>query len=109
MNIKDTILAVGVLSFATSAHAIPVLQVGIGGGTYDTTTQTVVTSATSFSVYAYGTPGGNTSAADLLSGEYFLSIAVTPKQTETNPKPNYGSFQLNGTNVPARRMVGQTR
>ena len=47
------------------ASAVPVLQLDIGGGTYDPVTETVVTSDSSFTVYAYGTPGGNVSYANL--------------------------------------------
>lgn len=94
MNFKKTIAAAGILTLSAGVQATPVLQVGIGGGLYDTVTDTVYTSDLAFTVYAYGTAGGNTSEADLLSGAYFLSIAVTPKQTETTPSPDLGSFTI---------------
>ena len=94
MKITKTIIAASLLSLSAGVLATPVLQVGIGGGSYDTVTDTVYTSDLAFTVYAYGTAGGNISEADLLSGEYFLSIAVTPKQTESTPSPDLGSFTI---------------
>lgn len=81
------------------AGAVPVLQLDIAGGEYDSSTETIVTSDSSFTVYAYGTPGGRVSQASLLSRTLYLSIALTP---ETGPADVIaGSFTVNGTTYSA--------
>ena len=58
---------------ANLAYALPVLQLGIGGGVYDTSTETIVTTNPTFTLYAYGkATGGN--AIDLTETHY-ISIA----------------------------------
>ena len=67
--------------------AIPVLQLTIDGGTYNTSTQTTVTSNKIFNLYSLLT-------ADSEAGEYRLSVAVVPKMAEV-ANGDYGSFELN--------------
>ena len=75
-----------------AAHAIPTLQLGIEGGTYDTATETVFSTGSSFSLYAFLiSNSGNT-----IGDTYYLSMAVTPQV----PSPaNLGSFTYNGNTV----------
>ena len=62
---------------ANLAYALPVLQLGIGGGVYDTSTETIVTTNPTFTLYAYGkATGGN--AIDLTETHY-ISIALVDK------------------------------
>jgi hypothetical protein len=78
-----------------SAAAVPVLQLDIAGGTYDHATETIVTSDSSFTVYAYATPQGRTLASSLTLRTHYLSIALTP---QTGPADvAAGSFSVNGT------------
>ena len=74
---------------STQVLAIPALQLTINGGTYDTTTETTVTSDTIFDLYSLLT-------ADSAEGDYRLSIAVVPALT-VGAGGDYGSFTLNGT------------
>ena len=79
---------------AGTASAVPVLQLGIAGGTYDGSTQTVVSTGSNFSLYAFLAPNsGNT-----LSDTYYLSMAITP---QVSTPTNLGSFTYNGATVNA--------
>ena len=74
---------------STQVLAIPALQLTINEGTYDTTTETTVTSDKIFDLYSLLT-------ADSAEGDYRLSIAVVPALT-VGAGGDYGSFTLNGT------------
>jgi len=78
------------------ASAEPILQIDIDGASYvGGTEESVVTSDTTFDLYALGTPSGNVSASDLLETVYYLSIAVIP---QIGPGPvEFGSFTVDGT------------
>lgn len=86
--------AVG-LAFASGyASAIPMLQLDIAGGSYDSGTDTVITTSDTFTLYAYLTPGnGNGCNAACREQNYYISAAITP-QTNTLGG-NYGSFSFN--------------
>lgn len=87
------------MTLAFSASAIPTLQLDIGGGTYvGGDEESVMTSDPVFTLYAYGTPGGNVSSSDMLSSEYFLSIALSPK---VNAAADLGSIVVNGATYNA--------
>lgn len=73
---------------ASQVMAIPVLQLTIDGGAYDTGTETTVTSNKIFNLYSLLT-------ADSAAGDYRLSVAVVPKMAEV-ASGDYGSFELNG-------------
>lgn len=84
---------------AFSASAIPTLQLDIEGGAYEGgDEESVMTSDPVFTLYAYGTPGGNVSSSDMLSSEYFLSIAISPK---VHAPMDLGSITVNGTSYNA--------
>lgn len=74
---------------AVPARAIPSLQLDIVGGSYDSSTQTVVSAGTSFTLTANLLPDSNASIEDW----YYISAAVTPKLgwDSTNP-PDLGTF-----------------
>jgi hypothetical protein len=75
------------------AMAIPSLQLDIQGGIYDPTTQTIVGTSDSFSLYAYLIPD----AGAPLSEPYYISAAIVP---QTGPAPaTLGSFTFNGSPV----------
>jgi PEP-CTERM motif-containing protein len=83
--------------FSGAAMAVPMLQLGIAGGTYDPVEQTIIAGADAFTLYAYLTPKANTKTdqlAELLADTYYVSIAVRPK---TGPDDaNLGSLTFNG-------------
>jgi len=93
-------IAAAIMLLAAPARAVPQLQLDIFGGTYDTSTETIVASGNSFSVYAYGL----TSAVSL-SDSFYLSMALMPS---TSSSGSYGSFAINGTpiNVTAGMTFG---
>ena len=76
------------------------LQLDIAGGSYDSTTQTIVSGGTSFSLYAIGTPQ-NTSQSSinaLLSQTYYISAAITPGVASPG---DLGYFTVDGKRVNA--------
>lgn len=102
---KSVLALITATSLSVASHtaqAIPLLQLDIAGGAYDTTTQTTTTSTDVFSLYAYLTPSNSCDAActaSLLGTQYFVSVALAP---QTSTSGNYGSFSYNtggGTTV----------
>lgn len=88
------------LSFATSVQAIPTLQLGIAGGTYNTTTDTTIAGSNVFTLSAYLTPQNNASATDitaLLADTYYISMAVVPQTGPTNA--SLGSFTVGSSTI----------
>jgi hypothetical protein len=93
---KRALFAVGIALLAsTTASAVPVLQLDIAGGSYDAADETIVTSADSFTVYAYATPTGNARRSSIVGRTYYLSIALTPETRRSGA--DLGSFTVNGT------------
>lgn len=91
----------GIAILLTSANmvtAVPVLQLGIGGGEYDTATQTIVTSANTFTLYAYAHATGN-KAIDLTETHY-ISVALVDNESgkvgPDAPSGGIGSFDFTG-------------
>lgn len=87
-------MAVGILLILSqSVFAVPSLQLDIAGGAYVAgSEESIVTSDTSFSLYAYATPGSLTEA-EILAETYFLSIAIIPKGTNED----FGTFDTSTT------------
>lgn len=98
-----TLFALAIIgSIPVTAHAIPTLQLDIAGGTYDNSTETIVTGSNQFTVYAYLIENGSNS----LSDTYYLSVALTP---QTSSSGSFGTFTYNnGTpvNVTAGMSYG---
>ena len=90
---KQTALAVSVALVTMPALAVPVLQLDIAGGTYDSSTQSILASNNTFSLYAYGLVG-NTSLTD----NFFLSVSLLGI---AQPGGNFGSMTVNGTTINA--------
>lgn len=80
------------LGLAPLAHGLPMLQLGIGGGSYDQASETIVTGADSFTLYAYGKASGG---KQIDVNEYhYISVAITP---QIGPDPvDFGSFLVGG-------------
>ena len=85
-------LSLASLLLTATAHAVPVLQIDIVGGSYDATAEDIVAPDAEFTLLALGTESGNVKEAELLTPDtYILSVALTPRMDE-NGVPNYGSF-----------------
>jgi hypothetical protein len=91
-----SLVAVAFAAISSVASAVPALQLGILGGVYDTTTQTVVATSDSFSLYAYLKPTESTR----LSDTYYLSMALMGDAVK-QPGGDLGSFSVNGTTYRA--------
>ena len=76
------------------AHAIPSLQLDIEGGIYDSVTQTVVSSGTSFTLYAFLIPDAGAPLGDT----YYISAGLTPAVKQPT---SLGSFVFDGTTIDA--------
>lgn len=92
---KSAVVAAALVGVSTFASAVPTLQLGIAGGTYDLTTETIIASSSSFSLYAYLSPN----ATNLIADTYFVSMALTPKLGPFDL--DVGSFTVNGATVNA--------
>lgn len=88
-KISTTLVSAALLGISSWANAIPTLQLGIGGGTYDATTQTSIASANSFSLYAYLLADSSNPIGD----SYTISMAVSP---QVNSPASLGSFSVDG-------------
>lgn len=88
-----------VLLFATSARAVPTLQLDIIGGYYDAATQTVFSNGPTFSLVAYGAPGSQADA-EILGQKFYISAALVPR-LDQNSSFDAGSFDINGISVAA--------
>lgn len=93
-TVATTIAAAAVLALPVKSFAVPTLQLDIAGGTYDTTTQTIVASGNPFTLYALIVPD----TWNTLSDTYYISAALAPKVSTAS---SLGSFVFNGTTVNA--------
>lgn len=89
--------------FSTAAHALPTLQLGIQGGTYDPATATSIASGSTFNLSAYLTPQNNTTSAQLgtlLDTPYYLSVAVIAADgSRVTSAANLGSIKIDGNTI----------
>jgi hypothetical protein len=102
MKINSKLLAVTGTAFVlTSAQALPLLQLDIGGGTYvGGSEESTIANASVFNLYALfdgsrGAPG---------SGTYYISAAISPRQDQSFPAPNVGTFTVNGVGYSTANM-----
>ncbi len=99
MRIKVTIIiaALILLISPVKSFAIPTLQLDIAGGTYDTSTQTIVASGDPFTLYALIIPN----SSNTLSDTYYLSAAVLSidPAAGVSSAADLGSFSINGTSI----------
>lgn len=97
LSIKKLLLvpiAALVLLLPGTAQALPTLQLDTDG-IYDFSTETIVTSSSTFTVYAYLTNNGSASnLTALLADTYYLSIALVPGDSLTGE-----TFTIDGTSV----------
>ena len=86
------ILVLGLLAFCAGLRvsAVPLLQLDIAGGTYDSSpdAENIVSTSNPFTVQAlFNTLSGTA------SGTYYLAVAIVPK-TENPPLLDFGSFKI---------------
>lgn len=89
LNVTRIAFGFALYALTNIAHAVPSLQLGISGGTYDNATQTIVASSSSFSLYAYLIPDSNNPISDI----YSISMAVSPQVSSPS---SLGSFSVDG-------------
>lgn len=77
-----------VLAMSLPCSAIPLLQLDILGGSYDSVNEDVFTNADTFTLRAYLDMSKTPSLND-----YYLSVALTP-QAAVSPAPSLGSFEI---------------
>ena len=95
-GLQHAVLACSI-SFATISvgWAVPSLQLDIDGGTYDSSSQTVIAPSNPFKLYALLDPATISSA-----GTFYLSAAIVPKTTVGS----FGSFTVNGVTYSSANM-----
>jgi hypothetical protein len=82
---------------APVVHALPGLQLDISGGFYDTTTETIMTTSDTFTLYALLDTTKFSTAE--LSDTYYIAAALSP---QTGPASvTLGTFKFDGTTVGA--------
>ncbi len=87
---------IGLISLtASKSLATPTLQLDIVGGTYDSTTGTIVATSNTITLYAYLNPN----AKNQLSDTYYISAAIAPKVDKAGA--DIGSFNFNGKTINA--------
>ncbi len=91
-SIKKALFGAAMIGISSLSNAIPTLQLGIAGGTYDAATQTIIASSSSFSLYAYLIADYSNKITD----QYSISMAVTP---QVNSPSSLGSFSVNGNPI----------
>ncbi len=91
MKKSQFILIFILLLVSTPAYAIPTLQLDISNGTYDASTETIVATSSTFTLYAL-----LTGDAGLLNDTYYISAAVSP---QVSTGTDLGSFTFNGETI----------
>lgn len=95
LMVRSILFTVTMLAAVARAEAVPMLQLDIVGGHYDSSSETIVSNGADFTLIALITPK---KSGDLL-GSYFLSVALTPQVHQ--PGGDVGSFSVNGTSYAA--------
>lgn len=91
----QVLAALSALVFATTAHAVPTLQLDISNGVYNGSSETVTNSTDPFNLYAL------VKTDSLIGRTYYLSIAIVPQQSSGSTLPGFGSFKVDGTTYTA--------
>jgi hypothetical protein len=101
MNMKKLFLFLALGIFCgvySSAYALPMLQLDISNGYYDTQTDTVFASNDNFTLYALLNSKNN----QALQATYFIAAAlVGPHGTKVSSPGDYGSFTIGGASYDA--------
>jgi hypothetical protein len=86
------LLVGSMLGMCGSAMAVPTLQLDVLGGVYDQSTETIMSTGDSFTLYAYLDPN----TCNLLGDTYYVSAAIVPK---VDSGAGLGSFEFNGDEI----------
>ena len=97
--LKRLALSAALLLTPAVTRAIPYYQLDIQGGHYDSSSETIVTEATHFTLYAYVDPRSAAARSAALRSPSYLSIALDPAQGAAGA--DLGSFTLNGQVIRA--------
>lgn len=93
-------IALSCLFYATPSLAVPTLQLGIEGGTYNINTNpdcnvdTTCANSDSFTLYAL--LGSSQQTSNLIDDTFRISAALAPKEASA---ANYGSFVFDGSTI----------
>ena len=77
-----------------SATAVPSLQLDISGGSYDTSSEDVVTTARTFTLYALADLYKNNGNPNFATNQTFYISIAFPGVAESAPDPDFGSFTV---------------
>jgi hypothetical protein len=85
-----------------SAQAVPMLQLDIAGGHYDSTTETIVSGGTSFTLAAIVTPPDlkRKTIDTLMSQTFYISAAISP---QVSTPGDLGYFTVDGQRINATK------
>lgn len=87
------LIAMMFIASVKEAHAVPNLQLDISDGWYDSATETITSSGSSFTLYALLEDGAD------IGDTFYISIALSPQIAE--PGADIGSFNFNGDTINA--------
>lgn len=90
---KHALIFLLVAAALVPARALPLLQLDVSGGVYDSSTETTVSTSTNFTLYAL------LNSLSPHGGNYFISAALFPAPSSAGG--NFGSFVFNGTTINA--------
>jgi|GEM_PF-4761905 len=91
------LLATAWLWAAPAAWAYPDLQLNILDGSYDSLSETIVTTDKRFTVQAYVTKKKKKfTRREILEGSFFLAVAVAPV---SGGNIDFGTFSINGVEI----------
>ncbi len=90
--LNRTIIPVLILFWTVPVFALPTLQLDISDAVYDTTTETVTATTTSFTLYALLNGDAN-----LLTDTYYISAAIVSQADYLGNDPGY--FTFNGETI----------
>jgi hypothetical protein len=93
IRLRKPLVVMAFALIAARAEAVPLLQLDVLNGVYDTDSDTIVASGEDFTLVAILTPGTNAKAAEiatLLANTYYVSAALIPGEAQTS-----GSFSWN--------------
>lgn len=80
-------------------YGVPLLQLDIANGTYDSGSDTIVSSGDTFDLFAlFNTDKGR------VSGTYYIAAAIVPK-TQQSPPSEFGSFKVDGRTYSSANMT----
>ena len=99
MKSKITLLAVATVFLSSQAMATPRLQLDFGTDNveYDSGTDTILTSDSTFTLRSFLNPNeAKQTVAEAAAGTYRVSVALSPQSAPGSVIPSFGSFTVGG-------------